>query len=86
MSQEVETLTKKSRLNSGEIRPGVKCGCYFGISVGDGAEIDEWTDDGKTAICPRCGVDSLVAGITNLVFLMEANEYWFTAVYDGKEQ
>ncbi|MFA5024187.1 MAG: hypothetical protein WC523_04485 [Patescibacteria group bacterium] len=43
-------------------------------------EIDEWIDCGQTALCPRCGVDSLLPGfwgMSDVEFLREMNCYWF---------
>lgn len=37
-----------------------RCGCFFCLSLFGPAEIQDWTDDGKTALCPRCGVDSVL--------------------------
>jgi hypothetical protein len=45
-------------------------------------EIKEWCDDGNTAICPRCGIDSVIGDasgfpITSPDFLARMNHYWF---------
>jgi hypothetical protein len=37
------------------------CGCYYCLAQFAGAEIVDWVDDGRTAICPRCGIDSVVS-------------------------
>jgi hypothetical protein len=36
---------------------------------------------GQTAICPKCGIDSVVSSdlpITDEIFLDEMNKYWFS--------
>ena len=37
-----------------------RCGCYYCISIYFSTEIKEWVDSEKTAICPKCGIDSVV--------------------------
>lgn len=36
------------------------CGCYFCLKIYNPNEIDEWIDDEQTAICPYCGIDSVL--------------------------
>ena len=54
------------------------CGCFYCISTFPSEEIMEFTDDGNTALCPRCGVDSVIPGQVNGFFLEAAYKYWFT--------
>ncbi len=37
-----------------------RCGWFFCLSLFEAAGIQDWTDDGKTALCLRCGVDSVL--------------------------
>jgi hypothetical protein len=37
-----------------------KCGCFYCLKIFSPAEISEWWDDGNTAICPYCGIDSVI--------------------------
>jgi len=46
--------------NKKEISKSKKCGCFFCLSTFDPKEITEWTDEGQTAVCPKCGVDSIL--------------------------
>ena len=58
------------------------CGCFHCrnscIMVRD---IVEWVDNGKTAICPKCGVDAILPGILEVPvtegFLDQMNRYFF---------
>jgi hypothetical protein len=40
------------------------CGCFYCCTVFTPSEIDTWTDEwegfGQTALCPRCGIDSVI--------------------------
>ncbi len=58
-----------------------KCGCFYCLSIYDPAEIKDWTDDGKTALCPCCGIDSVIYETEQYPltteFLKEMHDYWF---------
>ena len=46
------------------------------------ADILEWTDDDQTALCPNCGIDSVIGDksgypVTDLDFLKQMHTYWF---------
>ena len=67
------------------------CGCFYCISVFPPSEIEDWTDaradetqineTGDTALCPRCGIDSVLGSASGypitLGFLTRMREYWF---------
>ena len=69
--------------NRARIYLGVRCGCFYCLSVFDGAAVVNWTDAGETAICPVCGVDSVLSSRdedTSPLFLRAMKEEWFGAV------
>lgn len=37
-----------------------QCGCYSCLRVFNPTEIESWTDNGTTAICPYCDVDAII--------------------------
>jgi hypothetical protein len=44
------------------------------------SEISEWVDGGETALCPHCGIDSVLPiseGAPKIGFLLEMHRYWF---------
>lgn len=58
-----------------------ECGCFYCKTIFKPSEITRWTDDGQTAICPKCDIDSVIPG--NAVFITEKllkdmNDYWFS--------
>ena len=59
-----------------------KCGCFYCLHIFSPSEIIEWIKDiDGTAICPYCGIDSVMGEssghpITHS-FLEEMNKYWF---------
>ena len=36
------------------------CGCFYCQETYKPSEIIEWIDDGTCAICPKCGIDSVI--------------------------
>ena len=72
---------KRSFKNKNEIKSCNNCGCYSCKNIISSKEIERWTDNWETAICPKCGIDSIIpeAGDFELneEFLSEAHNYWF---------
>jgi Zn finger protein HypA/HybF involved in hydrogenase expression len=66
--------------NKEEIAFSKKAGCYHCLELFETKEIKEYTDEEKTAICPKCHTDTVLA---ETVFdlskenLKKAKEYWF---------
>ena len=38
----------------------ITCGCYYCLAFFPPRAIEDWADTGSTAICPCCGVDSII--------------------------
>ena len=57
------------------------CGCFFCLKIYNPKEIKEWTDGGKTAICPKCDIDSVIGESSGFPitkeFLIAMNKEWF---------
>ena len=62
------------------------CGCFYCCSTYAPDAIEEWTDEddhgvGTTAICPRCGIDSVIGDRAGFPlssdFLEKMRAYWF---------
>lgn len=62
--EEIIELHKQSQHNRKyiESHEDVVLGCFSCFKVCELEEIEQWTDEGDTAICPNCGVDSLIYG------------------------
>ena len=59
-----------------------KCGCFSCLKIFSPDVIEMWLNDSKgTAICPYCGIDSVIGESSNYSitkeFLKEMQEYWF---------
>lgn len=70
-----------------QLKQDKRCGCFYCLRIYDPAEIEEWIiddnpiDKGGTAVCPYCGIDSVIgesAGYPLTVeFLQKMNKAWF---------
>lgn len=60
------------------------CGCFYCKRVYNSKKIEEWIDEpdgGKTAVCPKCGIDSVLSSelpIDKREFLAAMHNYWFS--------
>ena len=68
-------------LNRRELESSTKCGCFSCGAIYHPTEITAWADNGQTAICPKCEVDSVIAEQDGIKitkeFLQEMYEKWF---------
>ena len=70
-----------------KLRQDSVCGCFYCSRIFDPAEIEEWLiadnpcDKDGTAVCPYCGIDSVIgesSGYPITREFMEAmHSYWF---------
>jgi hypothetical protein len=68
-----ESLLKKDDL----------CGCFYCLKIFNPNEITEWINDKseKTAMCPHCGIDSVIGKSSGFPiteeFLEAMKKHWF---------
>jgi hypothetical protein len=64
-----------------EILTSEFCGCFYCTGMFTPGEIHDWTDDDQTALCPKCGIDSVLGSAAGFAltkeFLQEMHNYWF---------
>ena len=64
-----------------ELEKSELCGCFYCEKTFSPAAIAEWIDDGQTAMCPFCGIDSVIGSASGFElskdFLHRMNERWF---------
>nr|WP_316628806.1 cytoplasmic protein [uncultured Brevundimonas sp.] len=58
------------------------CGCFYCETNFEPARIEEWIDDEDTALCPNCGIDSVIgdaSGVTvkDADFMRRMHNFWF---------
>jgi hypothetical protein len=78
----LELAHKSSLSHKEEILASDVCGCFYCGETYPPKEIEEWIEEksSETAICPKCGIDSVLSSkhpINDRVFLDEMNSYWF---------
>ena len=64
-----------------EVLASTMAGCFYCLSTYPPRSITEWIDDGQTALCPRCGVDSVIGDTSGYAltpgFLGRMRGRWF---------
>jgi NAD-dependent SIR2 family protein deacetylase len=53
------------------------CGCFHCLLVYEATEVIDWVDDGETPLCPLCGVDAVMLGVTDLAELLAMHRVRF---------
>ncbi|MNY70734.1 hypothetical protein D3C86_2089260 [compost metagenome] len=71
-----------SSAHRSQIEASAKCGCFYCLNVFAPSQIEEWVDDDDTALCPRCGIDSVIGDasgvpVTNANFMQSMQNLWF---------
>lgn len=67
------------------------CGCFYCLAVYSPSAITEWTDYDDSALCPKCGIDSVLAEDSGYpittAFLTRMYARWFATVhrFDGRQ-
>jgi hypothetical protein len=78
----LEAAHKQSIFHRDEILNSGVCGCFYCLTTFLPNQITEWADENKTALCPNCGIDSVVGDksgnpVNDEIFLKEIYERWF---------
>lgn len=72
---------KASFKNRESIEKSQTCACFYCGSVFSPSMIEEWTDGEQTAICPHCGIDSVLGDYSGYPmteeFLNELHKFSF---------
>jgi len=71
-----------------EVLASALCGCFYCCSTFPPQDIAKWTDEldgqGQTALCPRCGIDSVLGDRGGFelssTFLQRMKSFWFDEV------
>ena len=65
-----------------EIARSDTVGCFYCLDTYPPSEVVEWLDNEGTALCPRCGIDSVIGDASGLpatdpAFLSAMRDHWF---------
>lgn len=73
--------------NMEQLKKDTVCGCFYCLRIFNPSEIEEWIIDDNpcdsegTALCPYCGIDSVIGESSGYPItqelLMQMKEYWF---------
>ena len=81
MPANVREAHKHCSKHRAEISSSEMCGCFYCLEIFEAREIEDWTDDGQTALCAKCGIDSVIGSSSGFPiakeFLQEMHKYWF---------
>ena len=82
MEDRLEYAHQFSRNNKKGLLGDKNCGCFYCLEIFEPHQITEWLTDSKnTAICPYCGIDSVIGEYSGFPitkeFLSEMRDYWF---------
>jgi hypothetical protein len=61
VDMKLEGLHKKSINNKSNIDSETLCGCFYCETIFLGDKVSNYIDEGQTALCPICNVDSVIA-------------------------
>ena len=75
---------RRSSRHRTEILQSSICGCFFCLERFRPSEIEEWLDTEETALCPKCGIDSVIGSESGYPispeFLGRMRRYWFRGI------
>ncbi len=83
----MRTNTTKAHAHSSrhkaEVQSGNMCGCFHCLKTFQSTDIRKWIDKGLTALCPHCGIDSVLGSksgypVTDPMFLRRMCDKWFS--------
>ncbi len=64
-----------------EIEASERCGCFYCLAVFVPSDIMDWVDEDATALCPQCGIDSVIGASAGYPitreFLERMKQHWF---------
>ena len=66
-----------------EIKASTRCGCYFCFHTFANSDIKKWVDAEQTALCPACGLDSVIGDASkhrlDKTFLRQMHTHFFSS-------
>ncbi len=81
MEKHFKEAHRFSSHNRKDLEKDTICGCFYCLKIFSPTEITEWWDDEDTAVCPYCGIDSVIGESSGFpitrTFLKGMHEEWF---------
>ncbi|HEU4452471.1 MAG TPA: cytoplasmic protein [Longimicrobium sp.] len=80
---DISDAHRASSLHREQVLASEVCGCFYCRRTYPPSEIQEWTDGGETALCPRCGIDAVIGSASGWPITRELltrmKSFWFGA-------
>lgn len=77
---ELNNAHRHSYHNRKEIEQSFLCGCFSCNRTFPSSEVEDYIDEGETALCPYCGVDTVIGEASGIQlskeFLHNMHERW----------
>ncbi len=74
---------KHSTDHRDEIHASELCGCFHCLNIFPPEKIYDWIDEGECAMCPECGIDSVIGSASGYPitrdFMESMCDHWFAA-------
>lgn len=78
---EIIKAHKESSNHRNILRNSDLCGCFYCLDTFVYKNIEDWCDNESTALCPNCGIDSVIGSASGFSvtedFLCAMKKYWF---------
>jgi hypothetical protein len=72
---------KLSMHNRQAVQSSQLCGCFYCLKTFPPTDVVEWVDEEDTALCPKCGIDSVIGSAPDIEitqdFLKSMKKRWF---------
>jgi len=78
---EARRIAADSFGNRERVTQAPTCGCFHCLAMFPSSDVHEWVDDGRTALCPRCGIDAVLADVTDEPTLQSLRHHRFETAY-----
>lgn len=80
---------KHSSGHRASIEASSEAGCFYCTRTFPANSVKEWVDSGTTALCPHCGIDSVIGDATGIKlgesFLSLMHDCWFGETHEEDE-
>ncbi len=77
----LQSVMRRSTHNEAEISRSRFAGCFYCLGIFPASEVKGFLAKERTALCPRCTIDSVIGDQSGLPitreFLAELHAYWF---------
>lgn len=80
---DLDAAHRHSLRHRADVERSDRCGCFYCRAIFAPSTIDRWVDDGDTALCPHCEIDSVIGDASGFpiddAFLRRMHARWFGA-------